>query len=121
MGGVCVGGGGGGAETFVDSSCVWACYCRCCWLLLVDPLWWWNLVPLHPMPPHPISNARVAHQRPLAKARKAVDAAWEALLEAETLAKKKTTEVSNTQREFDEVCAGCAGLIYQLLQTMAVL
>ncbi len=42
-------------------------------------------------------------QAPLDKARRLVDEAWEALLTAETTAKKKTLSVAAAQKEFDEV------------------
>ncbi len=58
-----------------------------------------------PVPPPRPRCAFPPPQIPLGKARKAVDACWEALLQAETLAKKKTMEVTTTQKEFDEVWA----------------
>ena len=45
-------------------------------------------------------------QAPLDKARRAVDNAWEALLEAEAVARKKTIAVTEAQKEFDEVRRG---------------
>ncbi len=42
-------------------------------------------------------------QAPLDKARRLVDAKWDALLLAEQTAKKKTIEVTAAQKEFDEV------------------